>query len=97
MTINAHKRDKDYYGGETMPEGMRDCNSCGWYGEEKYFAYGLCSSCGPDDSEDDFYESRYDSYQYKQFNKTNDLTRNSGVFYYPQSVIANVTTQRVKQ
>lgn len=44
--INAHKRNKDYYGGETMPEGTQDCNSCGWHGLTKYFRYGLCNSCG---------------------------------------------------
>lgn len=44
--VNAHARNKEYYGGETMPEGMRDCNSCGWYGKEEYFRYGLCSCCG---------------------------------------------------
>ena len=59
--INAHKASKDHYGGETMPDGMKDCNSCGWYGKEGNFKYGLCPSCAPWDEEmDNFNHRDYD-------------------------------------
>lgn len=59
--VNSYKASKDYYGGETMPEGMKDCNSCGWYGKEENFKYGLCISCAPwDEDEDNFDYEAYD-------------------------------------
>lgn len=69
MMINAHKANKDYYGGETMPEGMRDCNSCGWYDKESNFKYGLCSSCGVDDNEDeiDYGFSEQEDKEYEEY------------------------------
>ena len=47
MSILPHGASKLAYGGESMPEGMDDCNSCGFYAKESYFYDGLCSSCGP--------------------------------------------------
>lgn len=58
--INSHKASKDYYGGEVMPEGMKDCNSCGWYGKEGNFKYGLCGSCAPWDEDEDNFD--YEAY-----------------------------------
>lgn len=46
MSLLPHKASKDYYGGETMPEGVEDCNCCGWTSKEENFRYGLCSFCG---------------------------------------------------
>jgi len=61
--IDAHKASKDYYGGEVMPEGMKDCNSCGWYGKAEYFKYGLCGSCAPWDEDED-------KFVYEEYNET---------------------------
>lgn len=60
--INAHAANKAKYGGETMPEGMEDCSSCGWYGKESHFTYGLCPACAPDEDkkplwhDEDYYQ-----------------------------------------
>lgn len=71
--INAHQRNKDYYGGETMPEGTKDCSSCGWHGKEEQFKYGLCLSCAPDDEEEERYRRmRYDNEEEERYCRMND-------------------------
>lgn len=58
--VNAHKRNKEYYGGEVMPEGTADCNSCGWHSTKNNFKYGLCNSCG----EPEWWEDGYGTPEY---------------------------------